>query len=56
MNEVQVSRAAGMHTEGIGIGNLNKSLQLRFGEGYKINIDSRPGEGTRIRLKIPKMR
>ena len=56
MDEVMVCQAASMHTEGIGIGNLNKSLQLRFGECYRIQIDSTPGVGTNIHLQIPKIR
>lgn len=55
MEEVMVEQALSMHTKGIGIGNLNRSLQLRFGERYQIRIHSKPGEGTRIRLKIPKI-
>lgn len=55
MEEVMVEQALSMHTKGIGIGNLNRSLQLRFGERYQIRIDSKPGEGTRIRLQIPKI-
>lgn len=55
MDEMMVRQAASMHTEGIGIGNLNKSLQLRFGECYQIQIDSTPGVGTNIHLQIPKI-
>ena len=55
MEEVMVEQALSRYTKGIGIGNLNRSLQLRFGERYQIQIDSRPGRGTRIRLRIPKI-
>lgn len=38
---------------GIGIKNVNDRLELLYGEGYGVNIFSKKGEGTRIRLQIP---
>lgn len=56
MEEVLVHQTLRMDPDGIGIGNLNKSLRLRFGEQYQIQIDSAPGAGTKIHLEIPKMK
>lgn len=56
MEEVLVHQVLRMDTDGIGIGNLNKSLRLRFGARYQIQIDSAPGAGTKIHLEIPRMK
>lgn len=39
---------------GIGISNTNKRLIFSFGEGYKLDIKSKQGQGTIITIKIPK--
>lgn len=51
-----VSSVNDIHTEGIGISNIDKSLQLRFGTEYRIRIISRPGQGTVIQLRFPEMK
>lgn len=42
------------HTTGIGIHNVVQRLRLFFGEDDVIDIDSQPGQGTRVTLKIPR--
>ncbi len=42
------------HTTGIGIHNVVQRLRLFFGVEDVIEIDSTPGRGTRITLKIPR--
>lgn len=42
-----------IQTSGYGIKNVNDRLRLLYGESYVLSIDSRPGEGTRVTLKIP---
>ena len=37
----------------IGIKNVNDRLKLYFGEKYGISIDSIPGEGTKVLIKLP---
>lgn len=54
MDEMSLNHVLKMNTEGIGIGNINKSLQLRFGVNYHIEIESAPGRGTKVRMRIPK--
>src|SRR5258706_3644002 len=39
--------------KGIGVSNVNESLQGLFGEDYKMRIDNRPGEGTNTGIEIP---
>ena len=43
------------HT-GIGIKNVNDRLKIYFGSNYGITIDSAPDEGTRVYIKMPKVR
>jgi two-component system sensor histidine kinase YesM len=37
----------------IGIFNIARRIQLMYGEGYGLTIDSRKGEGTRVTLTLP---
>ncbi|MBZ4647444.1 MAG: histidine kinase [Clostridia bacterium] len=37
----------------IGISNIRDRLKYLYGEDYRLEIDSRPGEGTKITLKVP---
>ncbi|NQX59899.1 sensor histidine kinase [Paenibacillus qinlingensis] len=39
----------------IGISNINNRIQLLFGEGYGVGIESESGQGTTVIVKIPKM-
>jgi len=41
---------------GIGIKNVNDRLQIYFGSEYGIRIDSVPDEGTRVHIRMPKLR
>ncbi|MGN0746989.1 MAG: sensor histidine kinase [Aristaeellaceae bacterium] len=41
------------HHEGIGILNVNSRIVLYYGREYALTIDSREGEGTGIRIRIP---
>ncbi len=40
---------------GIGISNVNERLRTIFGSDYRMLIDSRPGEGTRVFIEIPEL-
>ncbi|QNO14014.1 PocR ligand-binding domain-containing protein [Alkalicella caledoniensis] len=39
---------------GIGINNVNKRLSYHYGPEYKIEISSKIGVGTKVKVKIPK--
>ncbi len=43
------------HVQGSGVGiiNIQKRIQLRFGEEYGLTIDSEPDEGTCVTIHIP---
>ncbi|MBM3262318.1 MAG: histidine kinase [candidate division Zixibacteria bacterium] len=38
---------------GIGLSNVNERLQVMFGPQCRLQLDSRPGRGTRVRIDIP---
>lgn len=39
---------------GYGLKNVDERIRLYFGEGYGITIESEPGRGTRVRVRLPK--
>ncbi len=47
------SAMADLFSQGIGISNVNERLRVIFGDDYRMWIDSKPGEGTRIKIEIP---
>jgi two-component system LytT family sensor kinase len=47
------SNLAKLFEQGIGISNVNERLKVLFGTGYKMWIDSKPGEGTKTGIEIP---
>lgn len=46
----------GASLNGIGIANVHKRLQLVYGEGYGLTVESKQGEYTRVIVRIPKER
>lgn len=44
------------HTTGIGIGNVVQRLRLFYGKDDVIDIESGPGAGTKVVLRLPKVR
>jgi len=40
---------------GIGVSNVHERLKVLFGNEYRMWIDSRPGQGTRIQIEIPEL-
>jgi two-component system LytT family sensor kinase len=49
------TRLATLREEGIGVSSVNERLKVLFGTDYKMWIDSRPGQGTRIEIEIPEL-
>lgn len=37
----------------IGVANVSNRIKLMYGDEYGVKIDSKSGEGTRVRIKIP---
>ena len=40
---------------GIGVSNVNERLKVLFGTDYRMWIDSKPGQGTRIEIEVPEL-
>ena len=40
--------------KGYGLKNVNDRIRLLYGESYGVGIFSRPGEGTRVEIRLPK--
>jgi len=38
---------------GIGIRNVHDRIVLLYGQAYGVEIDSKPGEGTKVRIRMP---
>lgn len=38
---------------GLGIRNIHERIKLIFGEEYGLEIESKPGEGTKVRIRVP---
>lgn len=41
------------HGSGVGLVNVNNRLQILFGKGYGLRVESEPDEGTTVSLCIP---
>ncbi|GII83681.1 signal transduction histidine kinase [Sphaerisporangium siamense] len=41
---------------GIGLANVDVRLRQIYGQDYGLTIDTAPGEGTTVRMRVPKMR
>ena len=50
---VDEAKMATMFDSGIGVSNVNERLHVLFGDDYKMEVDSRPGEGTRTHIEFP---
>lgn len=50
---VEEAKLASMFESGIGVSNVNERLHVLFGDDYKMEVDSRPGEGTKTLIEFP---
>lgn len=48
-------KLATLREQGIGVSNVNERLKVLFGSDYRMWIDSKPGQGTRIEIEIPEL-
>ncbi len=44
-----------VYVEGIGLSNVRERLRVLYGTDFRLDIESRPGEGTVIRIEIPEL-
>jgi len=49
------AKLATLLEQGIGVSNVNERLKVLFGSDYRMWIDSKPGQGTRIEIEIPEL-
>ena len=49
------ARLTTLRGQGIGVSNVSERLSVLFGADHKMNIDSQPGQGTRIEIEIPEL-
>lgn len=49
------SKLATLFESGIGVSNVNERLRVLFGTGYRLVIDSTPGQGTRTLIELPEL-
>ena len=50
---LSIARSEDMDTENYGLVSISRRLRLFFGSDYSMSIDSEPGEGTRVEIRIP---
>lgn len=44
-----------VYVEGIGLSNVRERLRVLYGVDFRLEIESRPGEGTLIRIDVPEL-
>jgi two-component system LytT family sensor kinase len=44
-----------VYVEGIGLSNVRERLRVLYGTDFELNIESKPGEGTLIKIEIPEI-
>jgi two-component system LytT family sensor kinase len=52
---ISQEKLAGLKETGIGVSNVTERLKVLYGSGYRMWIDSAPGQGTRIEIEVPQM-
>jgi two-component system LytT family sensor kinase len=49
------AKLATLFESGIGVSNVNERLRVLFGAGYRMVVDSTPGQGTRTLIELPEL-
>lgn len=52
---IQPEALDSIYERGIGVSNVNERLRVLFGTRYRMQVESKPGSGTRTHLDIPEM-
>jgi two-component system, LytTR family, sensor kinase len=52
---ISETRMPQVYVDGIGISNVHERLRVLYGNDFKMEITSREGEGTRIRIEVPEV-
>jgi sensor histidine kinase YesM len=57
LEEIRSILASGINRSShTGLYNINRRLQLKYGEGYGIRIESEYGKGTTLKITLPVIR
>lgn len=56
MSREQAHAALSGASGGIGLANVHRRLVASFGEGYGLDIESAPGQGTTVTMTVPKFK
>jgi len=49
-----VRRALAGDTDSVGLGNVDERLRNTFGDEYGLVVETAPGAGTKVTVRIPK--
>jgi two-component system LytT family sensor kinase len=52
---ISEERMPHVYVEGIGLSNVRERLRVLYGTDFHLDLQSRPGEGTLIRIEIPEL-
>ncbi len=52
---IPADRLNRLAAQGIGISNVHERLKLLYGDEFRMQIESHPGRGTRIRIEVPEL-
>jgi two-component system, LytTR family, sensor kinase len=52
---IRADRLPAIYDGGIGISNVRERLRLLYGEDFLMEIESREGRGTRVRIQVPEL-
>src|SRR5258708_7972993 len=52
---ISEERMPHVYVEGIGLSNVRERLRVLYGTDFRLEIESRPGEGTTIRIEVPEL-
>src|SRR5436309_4210297 len=52
---ISEERMPHVYVEGIGLSNVRERLRAVYGTDFRLEIESRPGEGTIIRIEVPEL-
>ncbi|MGX7823676.1 sensor histidine kinase [Actinokineospora sp. 24-640] len=51
LKDLRDAHKTGSH---VGVGNINQRMRQVFGDGHALMVDTAPGQGTKITLRVPK--
>jgi two-component system LytT family sensor kinase len=48
-------RMSQVYVDGIGMSNVHERLRVLYGDDFRMNISSREGAGTLVRIEVPEL-